>query len=294
MIFSRKPQLLSTIKAAARRLSRADVAYGHGTDNAFDEAAFIVLESMNLPPDTDIAAQKKMPLSPEQKKKIDDVVKRRIETRKPAPYLLNRAYMHGVSFYVDERVIVPRSFIGDLLCAEEGFYLSVNPQTVLDLCTGSGCLAILAALVFGEAQVDAVDLSPEALEVARRNVADHGLEGRVSLYQGDLFAPLAGKKYDLIITNPPYVDAPGMDELPPEYQHEPSMALAAGHEGLDIVLRILEQAPRYLTPQGGMICEIGRCRPALEAARPDLPFLWLDTPTSSGEVFWLRARDFSV
>jgi ribosomal protein L3 glutamine methyltransferase len=193
---------------------------------------------------------------------------------------------------------VPRSFIGELLDShfgasdEESNSLIDDPgsvQNVLDLCTGSGCLAILAAHAFPLAQVDAVDISRDALDVAARNIADYGLEDRLTLHRGDLFRPLGDKRYDLIISNPPYVDAQGMADLPRECRAEPKLAFDGGADGIDIVRRILEQARRHLTPQGGLLCEIGRCRPALEAAYPQADFLWLDTENSDGEVFWIGA-----
>lgn len=284
------------IEHAAARLEGADVFYGHGTDNAYDEAAFIVLETMRLPPDSlHRHAGKRVP--EKLKKKISDIVEARISTRKPAAYLLNRAYIQGVPFYVDERVIVPRSFIGELMCEEDGptfAYETDKIKTVLDLCTGSGCLAVLAAMVFPQAKIDAVDLSPDALAVARRNVDERDLKKRITLYQGDLFAPVADKAYDLIISNPPYVDAAAMASLPPEYRHEPEMALASGADGMDIVRRILREAPRYLTPQGMLVCEIGRGKDIIETEFPDLPFLWLDTENSNGEVFRLKQGDFGT
>jgi ribosomal protein L3 glutamine methyltransferase len=214
----------------------------------------------------------------------------RVATRKPASYLLNKAYLQGIPFYVDERVIVPRSFIAEILCDDDCFSLIADPDNitrVLDLCTGSGCLAILAAYLFPHALIDAVDLSPDALDVARRNVAEHGLGDRITLHQGDLYAPVAGRTYDVIISNPPYVDAAEMAVLTPEYKAEPAMALAGGVDGLDLVRSILKGAPAHLTGEGGLICEIGTGREHLAAAHPDTPFLWLDTVESSGEVFWL-------
>jgi ribosomal protein L3 glutamine methyltransferase len=210
----------------------------------------------------------------------------------PAPYLLGAAYMHGVRFHIDRRALIPRSFIGDIVF---GGTLPVDEphrvRRVLDLCTGSGCLAILAALAFPRARVDAVDLSAGALALARRNVAAHRLGDRIAPQRGDLFGPLGRQRYDLIVSNPPYVDARGMDRLPPEYRHEPRMALAAGADGLDLVRRILAEASRHLTQKGGLLCEIGRGRQALERAYPRLPFLWLDTERSEGEVFWITRGD---
>jgi ribosomal protein L3 glutamine methyltransferase len=199
--------------------------------------------------------------------------------------------MHGVRFHADRRALIPRSFIGDILA--DGVLPIGDPRKirrVLDLCTGSGCLAILAALAFPRARIDACDLSAGALALARRNVAAHRLADRIALHRGDLFAPLGKQRYDLILSNPPYVDARGMAKLPPEYRHEPRMALAAGQDGLDLVRRILVEAPRHLAPDGGLLCEIGRGRKPLEAAFPRLPFLWLDTELSEGEVFWIAAR----
>ncbi len=270
--------------------NRAGLVYGHGTDNAFDEAAWLVLETLHLPVG-ELEPYLDARLTAPERKAVAAIIARRIKTRKPAAYLLNKAYIQGVPFYVDERVIVPRSFIGEMLCAED-FALTDESDTVLDLCTGSGCLAILAALAFPSAAVDAVDLSAEALAVAKRNVAEHGLEGRITLFKGDLFKPLKNKKYDLIISNPPYVDAPAMKALPPEYRHEPVMALAAGKDGLDIVRRILKEAPAHLTPNGGLLCEIGQGRVRLEDEYPQLEFLWLDSEMSEGEVFWLTREQF--
>jgi ribosomal protein L3 glutamine methyltransferase len=231
------------------------------------------------------------------------VIERRVATRKPAAYLVNKIYMRGLPFYVDERTIVPRSFIGELLDShfsgeneEDSGALIDDPaeiETVLDLCTGSGCLAILASRHFPNALIDAVDISKDALEVAARNVADHGLEQRVTLHRGDLFEPLAGRRYDLIISNPPYVDAQGMADLPRECRAEPKLAFDGGPDGLTLVRRILNEAPAYLTPQGGLLCEIGRGRKPLEAAFPHLPLLWLDTEESEGEVFWISVADLA-
>ncbi len=207
--------------------------------------------------------------------------------------------MRGLPFYVDERVIVPRSFIGELLDShfggEDASLIDEPAQigSVLDLCTGSGCLAILAARHFPNAEVDAVDISKDALAVAARNVGDHGLEGQIELYRGDLFEPLGDKRYDLIISNPPYVDEAGMASLPRECRAEPKLAFDGGADGLDIVRRILDEAGKHLTPGGGLLCEIGRGRDNLEAAYPQLPLLWLDTEDSEGEVFWIAASDLS-
>ncbi len=223
-------------------------------------------------------------------------VNARINTRKPASYITGRAYISGFPFYVDERVIVPRSLIGEVLLREEGFSppgAEDEVSSVLDLCTGSGCLAIIAAQLYSDAAVDAVDLSADALEVARRNVREYELEDRINLFNGNLFEPVANRKYDLIITNPPYVDAEAMAALPDEYRHEPEMALAAGEDGLDIVRKIIEAAPEFLTETGGLICEIGKGKELLESEYPHLPFLWLETATTEGAIFWITGKSLS-
>src|SRR5579883_1105499 len=284
-----KPSLVTLddfFRFAMWRVKAARLAYGHGTTNAVDEAAFMMLEALRLPIHTIDPWLDLKPTAAERAKLLT-LIEARVSLRMPAPYLLGAAYMRGVRFHVDRRALIPRSFIGDLLF--DGA-LPIDPRKVrrvLDLCTGSGSLAILAALIFPRAQVDAVDLSPGALALARRNVATHRLDDRVTLHRGDLFQPLGKQRYDLILTNPPYVDARGMAKLPPEYQHEPRMALAAGDDGLDLVRRILAEVPRHLRPGGGLLCEIGRGKAALERAYPDTDFVWMDTEQSSGEVFWL-------
>jgi ribosomal protein L3 glutamine methyltransferase len=288
--------VLDYVREAASRLKRARVVFAHGTSDGVAEAAFMVGETLGLHPDAveDAASRR---VAKADGAKILELVDKRIRTRKPAAYLLNRIYMRGLPFYVDERTIVPRSFIGELLDEHFGDHAGLQLREpggvarVLDLCTGSGCLAILAARAFPQASIDAADLSTDALAVARRNVAEHGLEQRIRLCQGDLFAPLGGERYDLIISNPPYVDAEGMAGLPRECEYEPRIAFDGGADGIDLVRRILDGAKVHLNEGGGLLCEVGRCRPALEAAYPRTPFLWLDTEDSEGEVFWLEARD---
>jgi ribosomal protein L3 glutamine methyltransferase len=284
------------LRLAVSRFTAAGLAFGQGTTSALDEAAFIILEALGLPID-DINPWLDARLMPAERLRIARLIVERIETRKPAAYLLGKAYVQGVPFRVDERVIVPRSYIGEVLAAGhfdgEGLALiddAAGVERVLDLCTGSGCLAILAAMTFANARVDAVDVSGDALEVARANVADHGLEERVMLHQGDLYEPLGPARYNLILTNPPYVDAKGMADLPPEFRHEPTLALAAGADGLDIVRRIIAGAGGHLKAGGGLLCEVGRAGAVLEATFPDLVFLWLDTEESQREVFWLPAE----
>jgi ribosomal protein L3 glutamine methyltransferase len=293
----RKPVTVSAlIRSVAAELKRARLVFAHGTTDPAAEAAFLIGETLSIHPDF-VAARAAMPVSAAQQGKIRKLVERRIRTRKPAAYLLKRIYMLGVPFTIDERAIVPRSFLGEVFASElfagEEFSLVRDANGVgriLDLCTGSGCLAILAAMRFANAVVDAVELSKGALKVAKRNVADHRMKSRVRLLQGDLFEPVEGRRYDLIVSNPPYVDGKGMKRLPPECRHEPAMAFDGGADGLDIVRRIIDEAGRHLSERGGLLCEIGRGREALERAYPDKRFLWLDTEASSGEVFWLDAE----
>jgi ribosomal protein L3 glutamine methyltransferase len=284
---------------AVSRFNAAELAYGHGATNAVDEAAFIVLEGLKLPIDA-LDPFLDARLTRAERARLIALIDARVSTRKPAAYLLNRAYIQGVGFYVDERVIVPRSFLGELL-----FHGLVGPgaliddasaiESALDLCCGGGSLAILAARVFPHAEIDAVELSAEALAVARRNVEEHGLADRVRLHQGDLFAPLGARRFDVILANPPYVDAESLAAFPPEYAAEPRLAHEGGRDGLDIVRRILAEAGAHLTPEGALVCEVGRARARLEAAYPDLPFLWLDAEESEaeGEVFVLRAGELA-
>jgi ribosomal protein L3 glutamine methyltransferase len=289
--------LLDFVRYAVSRFIEARLVFAHGTPDPVAEAAFLVCETLHLHPDQfETFANARVTAT--EARQILDLIARRIASRKPAAYLVSKIYMRGLPFYVDERVIVPRSFIGELLDShfsqsdEESGSLIDDPgsvRNVLDLCTGSGCLAILAAQAFPQAEIDAVDISGDALEVAARNIADYGLDDRVRLHRGDLFGPLGGQRYDLIISNPPYVDAEGMAALPRECRAEPKLAFDGGADGIDIVRRILDQAGRHLTPQGGLLCEIGRCRPALEAAYPQTDFLWLETEESDGEVFWIGA-----
>jgi ribosomal protein L3 glutamine methyltransferase len=290
--------LLDFVRYAVSRFTASKLVFAHGTTDPVAEAAFLVTETLHLHPDQfEQFAHARVTRAEGQK--ILDLIERRISTRKPAAYLVNKIYMRGLPFYVDERTIVPRSFIGELLDShfgdgEDDTSLIGDPtdvESVLDLCTGSGCLAILAARHFPHAAIDAVDISKDALAVAARNVSDYGLDERVTLHRGDLFAPLGGQRYDLIISNPPYVDAEGMAGLPAECRAEPKIAFDGGADGLDIVRRILAQAKAHLTPQGGLLCEIGRGRDNLEAAFPQLPLLWLDTEDSEGEVFWIAASD---
>ncbi len=283
---------------AISRFNAAGLVYGHGATNAVDEAAFIVLEALRLPIDA-LDPFLDASLTRAERLRLLELIDARVATRKPAAYLLNRAYIQGVPFYVDERVIVPRSFIGELLfggLVGEGSLIEDADRidSALDLGTGGGSLAILAAMKFPNARIDAVDLSADALEVARRNVAEHGLADRIALHQGDLFAPLGAKRYDLILANPPYVDAESFAALPPEYAAEPRLAHEGGRDGLDVVRRILAETGEHLTPEGALICEVGSGRARLEAEFPRLPLIWLDTEESEGEVFFIRAADLAA
>ena len=285
--------IVDLVRHAVSRLRAGKVVFAHGTTDPVAEAAFLVGEALHLPPER-FDAFSRAHVTAKEVGEVVKLIERRIRTRKPAAYLVRKTYVQGVPFYVDERVIVPRSYLGELLAGdlvgEDGLVDPDEVTRVLDLCTGSGCLAILAALRFPGATVDAVDISKDALAVARINVEQHGLTERVHLRRGDLFAPLGDARYDLILTNPPYVDAAGMAGLPPECLHEPRLALAAGADGLKIVRRIIAQAPRHLTETGGLMCEVGRGGAAVEQAFPDKRFLWLDTEESSGEVFWIDAK----
>ena len=280
------------LRYAVSTFSEAELTFGHGSENAYDEAAYLVLHTLHLPLDT-LDPFLDARLTAQEKSTLQDILQRRVEQKIPAAYLTHEAWLGEFKFYVDERVIVPRSFIAELL-RERLFPWVDNPDNttaVLDLCTGSGCLAILAAHAFPNALVDAVDLSPAALEVAQRNVADYHLQDQVSLIQSDLFAQLKGKQYDIIISNPPYVDAESVAELPAEYLHEPKLALGSGSDGLDATREILRQAATHLTPHGILIVEIGHNRDVLEAAYPDLPFTWLDVSAGDQFVFLLHRND---
>jgi ribosomal protein L3 glutamine methyltransferase len=283
------------LRYAVSRFGAAGLVYGHGSSTALDEAAYLILHALHLPIDQ-LDPWLDARLLPEERQALNKIIEARITSRKPAAYITKEAWIQGYSFYVDERVIVPRSYIGELLCkhmaaSDEGPLgldtLSVN--SILDLCTGSGCLAILAALAFPNATVDASDICEGALAVAERNVRDYGLEQRISLSRSDLFVAHAGQRYDLIIANPPYVGADALAAFPAEYAAEPRIAHDGGGDGLGIVRRILAGAGAYLSPAAALLVEVGTGRATLEQEFPRLPFLWLDTAESEGEVFMLSA-----
>ncbi len=283
------------IRYGVSRLNGAQVSLGHGSDNAWDEAVYLTLHALHLPLDT---------LDPfldarvvrEERERVLDLLDRRVAERVPAAYLTNEAWLRGHRFYVDKRVIVPRSPIAELL--DEGLSPWVQDaltvENVLDMCTGSGCLAILAALAFPYAHVDAVDVSPDALEVARRNVDDYGLADRLDLHESNLFDALPAREYDVIVCNPPYVNSGSMRALPQEYLHEPQLALAGGDDGMDLVRRILHAAPQYLSENGVLVLEIGHERDFFEAAFPQLSPVWLDTEEASDQLLLLTREQLSL
>ncbi len=280
------------IRYAVSRFNAAGLFFGHGTDNAWDEAVYLTLHTLHLPLDR-LEPFLDARLLPGERAALQDIYRRRCEDRLPAAYLTNEAWLGEHRFYVDERVIVPRSFIAELLEEQLTPWID-DPWSVenaLDLCTGSGCLAILTALSFPNANVAAVDLSKDAISVAERNVADYHLHDRVELIQSDAFAKLQGRRFDLIISNPPYVNAESVAALPPEYLHEPEMALGSGEDGLDFTRIILREAKKHLTENGILVVEIGHNRDELEAAYPTLPFTWLDTEAGDEYVFMLHASD---
>ena len=272
---------------AGRRLRKARLHYGHGTSSARDEAAFLVLRGLKL--EFDVPADR--PVSRRELSRIERLLQRRIRERVPVAYLLNEAWLADQPFYVDRRVIIPRSHIAELLQERMRPWLRRPVRRVLDLCTGSGCLAVLAAQSFPRARVDASDLSQGALAVAGRNLAKHRLRSRVRLVKSDLMSGLGKRRYDLIVCNPPYVNARSMRDLPREYLHEPRMALAGGMDGLDLVRSILQQAGEHLAPQGLLVCEIGTGRKALERAFPRVAFAWPQTAAGSDQVFLLQRED---
>ncbi|MBI3529620.1 MAG: 50S ribosomal protein L3 N(5)-glutamine methyltransferase [Betaproteobacteria bacterium] len=279
------------LRFTVARFNEAGLHFGHGSTNAHDEAAYLILHTLKLPLDELDPVLDRL-LTTAEIESIEDIVRRRVDERVPAAYLTREAWLGEFRFYVDERAIVPRSYIAELLRDELVPWVSDDQpiDKALDLCTGSGCLAILLALAFPDAEVDATELSPEALQVAARNVSDYGLQDRVHLVRGDLFAGLTGR-YDVIVSNPPYVNRASMEGLPQEYRAEPQMALAGGEDGLEIVRRLLAQAGAHLNERGVLIVEIGHNRDTLERAFPTLPFTWLETSGGAGFVFLLTAAE---
>ncbi len=285
--------VLSTVRDLIRygvsRLNASGVHFGHGSDNAWDEAIYLVLHALHLPPDQ-LDPFLDARVLPDERSSALKLIDRRCDERLPAPYLTHEAWLQGFHFYVDQRVIVPRSPIAELLVrhVEPWIRQPEEVSSVLDLCTGSGCLAIIAAHAFPQALVDATDISQDALDVAARNVAEHGLRERVGLYHGSLFEPLpADSRYDLILSNPPYVNSESMATLPEEYRREPELALAGGVDGMDVVTAILGRAAEFLTDEGLLLIEIGHERTHFEAAFPHLDPVWLDTAGASDQILLL-------
>jgi ribosomal protein L3 glutamine methyltransferase len=280
------------LRWAVSRFNETGLYYGHGTDNAWDEAVWLVLATLHLPRDT-LDPWLDAHLTKSERLALLNNLQQRVAQRLPTAYLVQEAWLGPFRFYVDQRVIVPRSYFAELL--ETGFAPWIEDTqavaTALDLCTGSGCLAILMAHAFPNATVDAIDISADALAVAHRNIADYALDERVQAIESDLFAAVKGKRYDLILSNPPYVTSAAMDALPAEYRHEPALALAAGADGLDVVRRILAEAHEHLNPGGILAVEIGHNQDLVEAAFPDLPAVWLDTAHAEGKVFLVTRDD---
>jgi ribosomal protein L3 glutamine methyltransferase len=279
------------LRFAVSRFNQAGLAFGHGSSNAFDEAVYLLLHTLHLPRDR-LEPFLDARLSVTERAELAALLTRRVDERVPAPYLTREAWLGEFRFHVDERVIIPRSYIAELLRDALAPYVSDRSaiKSALDLCTGSGCLAVLLAHAFEDADIDAVDISPDALAVAQRNVSDYGLAGRINLIRSDLFDNVPTKSYDLIISNPPYVTTVAMEELPREYLHEPTLALAGGDDGLDAVRTILRKAPQFMQRDGLLVVEIGHNRAAAESAFPRMPFVWLSTASSDDSVF-LLTRD---
>jgi ribosomal protein L3 glutamine methyltransferase len=277
------------LRYAVSRFNQAGLAFGHGTANAYDEAVYLLLHALHLPLDH-LEPFLDARLSASERNEVAALLTRRIDDRVPAAYLTHEAWLGDFRFHVDERVIIPRSYIAELLADGLSPYVAdrTTIKSALDLCTGSGCLAVLLAHAFGDADVDAVDISADALAVAQRNVSDYGLAGRINLIRSDLFDNVPAKSYDLIISNPPYVTSMAMDALPREYRHEPALALEGGDDGMDAVRVILRDAPKFLSPRGALVVEVGNNRDAAEAAFPRLPFTWLQTASVDDGVFVLN------
>lgn len=278
------------LTATAQQLEASGVFLGHGTDNSWDEALHLTLPLLGIPFDADPAVLQRV-LAAAELEQLEAARERRIAGRIPTPYITQQAWFCGLPFYVDERVLIPRSPLGELI--EDGFYpwLQHEPERILDLCCGSACIAIACAEAFPAAQVDAADISAAALAVAAINVAQYQLADRLQLLESDLFASLAGRRYDLIACNPPYVDADDMAALPDEYRHEPELALASGFDGLDFTRRLLREAADHLTDNGILIVEVGNSAEALELAFPTVPFVWLEFQRGGDGVFMLTAKD---
>ncbi len=285
-----QPLIGDVLNRAADRMNAADLYFGHGTDNAWDEACLLLFEVLQLPPDSDesIAAEH---FPAEALGRFEALVSRRISERVPAAYLIGKAWYGGYAFNVTADVLVPRSPLAELIDAGFAPWYRGAPRAILDLCAGSGCLGILCGHRFPAAEVTLAELSPAAAEVARSNIALHDLAERVKLYEGDLFVPVPVQKFDVILSNPPYVDAEDMASLPAEFHHEPALGLGSGRDGLDITRRILTQAADWLSPDGILLVEVGNSWPALEAAYPNIPFTWIELERGGQGIFLLSAAE---
>jgi len=287
-VTSELQSILDMVRWSVSRFNEAGLFYGHGTDNAWDEAVSLVLQLLHLPQDMVQQTGEQIfhsRLTQSEKSLIVKMVERRVNERIPAAYLTNQAWFCGLPFYVDERVLVPRSPYAELITKHFTDWLSDEPKNILDLCTGGGCIAIALAYAFEQALVDAVDISPDALEVAEMNIAEHDLSERVFPIQSDLMSALQGQQYDLIVSNPPYVDQEDMDDLPDEFRHEPELGLAAGLDGLDLVDSILQQAPQHLSDNGWLFVEVGNSQVHMNERYPGLPLTWVDFEQGGHGVF---------
>ena len=282
------------VDQVAQDLEDANLFFGHGTDNAFDEAVWLVLEALGFDAGADDIPWTQ-DLTEHQRDSVHDLLSKRIETRQPLAYLVNKAWFAGHEFFIDSRAIVPRSHIGEWIPDRfDPWLANENVSAILDLCTGGGCIAVSLALAFPEATVDASDLSQDALDVARRNVERYGVEKRVRIIEGDLFSGIGNKKYDLIVCNPPYVSDELMSALPKEYHYEPELAFAGGQTGLDFIQRLLKEAADHLSPEGFLVVEAGSAQQALETAYVKMPFTWLMSENEESVVFMISADELAA
>ncbi len=283
------------IRFAVSEFEASDIFYGHGTDNSYDEAVWLVMSTLNLPMDT-LDNFMDATLVRTEKKKLAKYIESRVKNHTPTAYLLKEAWLHGFKFFVDERVLIPRSFIAELLMEDLSPWIEYPEmvESAADICTGSGCLGVLLANSFPNATVDVIDISQDAIDVSNINIENYDLESQVTAIQSDMFSALTGKTYDLIISNPPYVDAPSMAVLPREYQIEPQLALGSGDDGLDHTHTLLKEAPQHLNDGGMLIVEIGHNRDALEAAYPHIAFNWLEVDAGNQYVFMLTKEQLTA